>query len=680
MNRVLAITARHWKPLLILNALLIAAAVASYQYSQKVWTATTQLILPDSTSNLNANLGTLGSLQNKNPSFSDQVNPLRVQASILNSDALLEQVLNSDPEKSKFDRLFKYKKLFEVLPEEQSTILLLTVEASSQELAKLRANALIQAYQNRLNELRQANNQARLQFSQKELDQAKRRLVQAQLELSQFRQSTNLANYEEQTKGLVNTLDTLTTAKAQAISLSAANRKRAQSLSSRLNLTFAQAIRSLGLGENEDYQFVRRKLAEIDASLVKQRTTLTDNHPEIQNLLNQRMELQNQLQQYVAGAAAGMRLDTTLATETQAGRSTLIQQLILAESEASGHYRQAQLLDTQIQQLSTTLKTLPASHQRLIELQRQVDVAEGVYKGLVAQVQQNNIDAFNAYPNVQVLDPPRVDSKPTSPKLSLLAINTLLASIIASIALVLFLERSNPLLTPKDLQAIKFQIVVRIPRLKQPDMGWRVSKNAEVEFQRLASAISLQSLGDHRLLITSANTGEGKTTITLGLACALVELGFRVLVVDGDLRQAQLSQRLGFTPHAQTTKPVQIQLNLDMLPAVPVPGDKIVQLIRQGQFEQTLRDAQSGKNYDYVLIDSAPVSLTSETALMATTISNVLFVVRPGISHTHPVQESLEQLTQHNAQLVALVVNGEETKTRSYAYRVNGSGSLMNNV
>ncbi|MEC4813040.1 MAG: GNVR domain-containing protein [Scytonema sp. PMC 1069.18] len=678
MNRVLAITARHWKPLLILNALLIAAAVASYQYSQKVWTATTQLILPDSTSDLNANLGTLGSLQNKNPSFSDQVNPIKVQASILTSDALLEQLLNSDPEKRKFDRLSKYKKLFDVLPQEQSTILWLAVEGSSPELARSRANTLIQAYQNRLNELRQANNQARLEFSQKDFDQAKRILVQAQLELSQFRQSTNLANYEEQTKGLVNTLDTLTTAKAQAISLSAANRKRAQSLSSRLNLTFDQAIKSLGLGENEDYQFVRRKLAEIDAALVKQRTTLTDNHPEVQNLLNQQRELQRQLQQYVATAAGGTRVETTLATETQAGRSSLIQQLILAESEASGYYRQAQLLDTQIQQLSTTLKSLPASHQRLLELQRQVDVAEGVYKGLVAQVQQNNIDAFNAYPNVQVLDPPRVDTKPTSPKLSLIAINTFLASVIASIALVLLLERNNPLLSPRDLQAIKFQIIVRIPRFKQSNPGWQVGKNAEVEFQRLASAISLQSLRDHRLLITSANTGEGKTTITLGLACALVELGFRVLVVDGDLRQATLSHRLGFTPHAQTTKPVQIQPNLDVLPAVPVPGDKIVQLVKQGQFEQSLRDARSTRNYDYVLIDSAPVSLTSETALMATTISNVLFVVRPGISHSHPVQESLEQLIQHNAHLLALAVNGEETKTRTYAYRFNNSTSLVN--
>ncbi|MUH00470.1 AAA family ATPase [Scytonema sp. UIC 10036] len=681
MNRVLAITGRHWKPLLFLNALLLASAVAYVHYSEKVWTATTQLILPDPTSNLDANLGTLGSLKNREPGFSDQVNPLKVQASILTSDAILEQVLATDPEKSKFDRLFKYKKLFDVTPQEKSTIILMSVNGSSPALARSRTNNLIKAYQNRLNELRQANSQARLQFSQKELDQAKYRLVQAQIELSNFRQSTGLANVEEQTKGLVNTLDTLTASYAQAQAQAEAYRNRAVSLSNRLNLTFNQAVKSVGLSENENYKYVRQKLAEVEAVLVQQRTTLTEDHPQIQNLVNQRNQLQRQLQQYIASTAANTKVDTTIASESQAGRSTLIQQLILAESEASGQKKQAELLNLQIEKLNTILKSLPANQQKLVELQRQVDVAEGVYKGLVAQVQQNNIDAFNAYPNVQVLDPPKVDSKPTSPKISLVVINTFLAAIISSLALVLLLERRNPLLSPKDLQAIRFRIVARIPRLKQTNAGWQQGKNTEIEFQRLASSISLQSINDGRLLITSAIMGEGKTTMTVGLASALVDLGFRVLVVDGDLRHAQLSRCFGFTQHSQiTSQPVEIQPNLDLLATVPLAGEKIVQLVRQGRFEQMLRAAQSTKNYDYVLIDSAPVSLTSETVLMAMDTPNVMFVVRPGISHSHAVQESLEQLTQHNACLIALVVNGEETKTRPYAYRFNSSGSLLNKV
>ena len=60
---------------------------------------------------------------------------------------------------------------------------------------------------------------------------------------------------------------------------------------------------------------------------------------------------------------------------------------------------------------------MPAHQARLVELQRQSDIAEAEYKGLVAQAKQSSIDAFNAYPNIQVLDSPTVDLKPSSPKL-----------------------------------------------------------------------------------------------------------------------------------------------------------------------------------------------------------------------------------------------------------------------
>jgi len=250
MRKVAAIITRHWKWLLGLNLFVLGATAAVVATSPRVWTANTKLILPNATSHIDANLGTLGSFKNGDTDFSStQVNPLKVQASILTSDALLERVRTADPEKDKFPRLVSYAQLFNVSPQEQSTIVSLAVNGSSPELARSRALALIQAYQQRLNELRQANSAAREQYSQKEL--------------------------------------------------------------------------------------------EI--------------------------------------------------------RSTLI--------------------------------ALPALQGRLLELQRTYNVAEGIYKGLIAQIKQSNIDAFDAYPNVQVLDAPTVDSKPSSPKNSLAALNAQLVAL-----------------------------------------------------------------------------------------------------------------------------------------------------------------------------------------------------------------------------------------------------------
>jgi uncharacterized protein involved in exopolysaccharide biosynthesis/Mrp family chromosome partitioning ATPase len=681
MGKVAAIATRHWKSLFILNLLVLAATVGKLATSPKVWTATAQLILPQKSGNLDANLGTLGSLRNADPGFSSEVNPLKVQASILSSDALLERVLDSDPEKSKFSRLASYKRLFKASPQEQSTIVSLAVSGSTPELARQRTNTLLQVYQQRLNELRQADSASRKQFSQKELNQAKERLSQAQIALARFKQSTGLVNSEAQTQGIVTAINNLTTTQAQVLAQSQASENRIRVLSTRLSLTPNQAIRSLGLGENQNYQFVRSKLAEVDAQLVKLRATFTDNHPAVQKLLSERGELQRKLQDYIAQSAGGTRVDTTVATGTD-GRATLIQQLVLAESEATGQQRQAEQLQKEIAKLNAALKSLPANQAQLLELQRQVDVAEGVYKGLVAQVQQNNINAFDTYPNVQVLDPAKVDSKPSGPNRSITLLSGLMASLIGSIALVLFLESRNPLLSPKDLQSIKFPIVVRIPRLRNSGLSWQVGTETEVEFQRLASAISLQPLNDRRLLITSAIMGEGKTTVTLGLARALADLGFRVLLVDGDFRKAELSRRLGYGRERESAdavrlanevqQPISVEPSLDLLPTLPKQG-KIVELVRRGRFEQSLAVAESADNYDYVLVDSAPVSLTSETALMANVVPNVLFVVRPGTSYSNSVNESLDQLDQHRAKILGLVINGVEANSKAYPYRSNES-------
>lgn len=247
-----------------------------------------------------------------------------------------------------------------------------------------------------------------------------------------------------------------------------------------------------------------------------------------------------------------------------------------------------------------------------------------------------------------------------------MTINAILASVVGSIALVLFLESRNPLLSAKDLQARKFALMQTIPRMKHSITKFEVINNEiEVEFQRLASAISLQPLKNRRLLVTSAIMGEGKTTVAIGLAYALVDLGFKVLLVDGDFRRSELSRRLGYIS-GSTVEQVAVQRNLDLLPSFPKEG-KIMETIKRGHFERVLATCEENGDYDYVIVDSAPVSLTSETALMATIISNVLFVIRPNSSYKNPVNDSFAQLTQHNVQIFGLVINGVESKTTPYS-------------
>lgn len=673
MKKISVIASRHWKALLGFNTVVLLLTLGAIATTPKTWKATAQLILPATNGgSLNADLGTLGSYRTSDPSFSNQVNPLKIQQAILTSDALLEKAWTSDPENNQQPKPRNYEKFFSVTSLEQTSVMTLSVTGSSPEVAKRRTTALLKAYSQRLDDLREANNRAKEGFSQKQLDKARQKLTEAQTALAQFKQESGLVNSEEQTKGLVEAVNTLSTSQAQAEAQAQASRGRAKILETRLRLSPDEAVQSLGLDQNEDYKSLRSKLTEAESNLGKVRSIFTDRTPQVQKALSDREALRSQLQKYVNRSVGSIKADTTVTSGAE-GRGNLIQQLVTAEAEANGQQQQAEQLQKQIDQRRASLTAIPAVQAKLIPLQRQADVAEGVYKGLIAQVQQSNIDAFSAYPNIQELNPPVVDSNPASPKLSVMAINALLASLVGSIALVLLLETRNPLLNPKDLQTIKFPLVTRIPHLKCIAVGSDLSTEGEIKFQRLASAISLQPLENTRLLITSAITGEGKTAITLRLSFALTDLGFRVLMVDGDFRNAGLSRQLGYARNLSTgVEVIPLRQNLDFVPTMPQQS-RIVDLVTQGRFEQYLAAVQSTQDYDYVLVDSAPVSLTSETALMATIVPSVLFVVRPGLSARNAVNDSLDQLTQHKANVVGLVINGVEAQSRSYPDQANST-------
>jgi uncharacterized protein involved in exopolysaccharide biosynthesis/Mrp family chromosome partitioning ATPase len=677
MSNVTAIVRRHWKPLLVLNGALFAATVSIALYWPRTWTATAKVILPNVTGGLDASLGTLGNLRDGGNGFSQEVNPPTIQATILKSDDVIQRVWMEDPEKDLYKRLDQYASLFKVSPKDQSTVIEIEVKGSSAASAQTRAQSLLAAYQARLNELRQDDAAVREKFSREELVASQRNLAQAQLALSKFKQATGLVNVSEQTKALATSISTLAAAQAQALGEGKAAEIRSKVLAARIGMTPEEAFSSLRLGENKEYQAIRQKLSEVEIVLTDARGIYTDKNERVQSLVLRREELLKALRQELSkafpqGAAQGM--DTTLGgNNNRDARIDLIVQLIEAESTGNGAKQQAAQIQQQLDKFNTNLRSFGKNEAQLLELERKYNITEGVYKGLVAQIEQAKISAFNSYPNVQTLDRPYTDPKPTNPKKILIMLGGVLGSIFGSLALALGLESRNPLFGPKDLQTVELPVLGRISKLEKPAPQAEIALAKEdLTFQRLASSISIMPLENRRLLVTSSTFGEGKTSVTLGLALALNNLGFRVLLVDGDFYKADLSGRFAVEQEPATSlatigQTIPIRTGLDLLPTI-AKQEKIRQFVVRGGLEMLLNTLQADNHYDYVLVDSPPMSLTSEASLMATFLNNVLFVVRPGISDRYAVAESLEQLTRQNAHTIGLCINGLETRTELYRY------------
>ena len=733
MNHNFNVIRRHRNSLIVLNFLIIvmtvlSATVLADVFSPPVWKAKAKFNVPNSGGNLSADLGTLGSIKDSSTGFSKEVNPLEIQSTIITSDAVIDKVWQEDPEKANFPALKIFKNLFtvELLP--QSTVILLEAQGSSSELALARANQLAGAFQQRLNELRYSDADSRQSFSHSELQKAKDNLAQAEQELSEMRRTTGIVDSNAQAQQLISSINQLKTQLTVLQSEAEASQTKAEIAASKFNTTPEKAIQSLKLAENQEYQNIRQKLAQTEVGLSDARSKYKDSSPQVQELLFQREQLDQELQQKIRKVlpdANSQDLDLTLGSNVSTKRLDMIAESITSQTNSEGLQQQTIQIQNQIDKLTNELNNISSNKAQLIELERKHNIAEGVYKGIIAQTSRAKIDNFNSYPNVQLIDGPVLDPVPEEASKKLIILGGLLASAFGSFSLVLFLESSSPLLSPKDLMLLEFPILYSLGRLKQPYLDWnrtpqlkpseengdvfrsqntfntplylpssttrelaanpQLAKNNDSsiisddltkrEFERLATIIRSLTLDNHRLMITSATAGEGKTTISLGLAIALVKLGFRVLLVDGDLHKASLTKHLGVPLIATgsgggATRPtVNFNHGLDLIPAPVLPHEEFAQFFARGNFEQYLNRLQAEGNYDYVLVDTPPINLTSESMLMIPTVENVLFVTKPGKSDRHSVMDSLEQLRLHRAKIQGLILNEVSSSSSSYRYR-----------
>lgn len=668
MNRLSAIIKRYWQPVVALNVVIMAVAFVAAQTVEKVWSAEAKLILPSTPTDLNLNLGTLGNLGgNEGLVFSQQVDSRQILASIILSDDSVKRAWESDPEKELYSHLSDYKSLFAAEPDDGSTVISLSVEGSSPEIARRRLSLLISSFQQRLNELRRIDALQRSQFIQQELVDAERNLAEAERKLVAFQESFNLIDSESQTKELVAAISSLRVTQGEASAKFEASKSQVSALANRLGQTPAQAVRALQLSENQEYQAVQKKLSELEVEISDAQSQFTPEHPQMQYLLAQRDTLLRQRQTLITQATTAVSGVNTSVGENYA---KLVETMIVAESEARAWQKQTAQLQDQVEQLNIQLQKMPSAKAQLSALQRQYNISESVYNGLIAQIQAARVNAFSTYPNVQVLDQPSTDPTPVGPGRKPIALGAILASLFGSMAIVLFLNSRNPLLTVEDVHRAGLPIVGKIPRLRRVKSNLIDRQTTEFSFQSLASAVSLSPPESSCFIITSANRGEGKTTVVLGLANALIHLGFRVLVVDADFHHPELTASLGCVHQKSLNldnQPISIHPGLDLL--IPIPHNQgTAEFVARGGFEHSLHQAQRTGKYDYILIDTSPTSLTHEAALMSKSLGNVLLIVWPGVSNRNPFFGSLEQLKRHQANIWGLIINGMETANESYLY------------
>lgn len=168
------------------------------------------------------------------------------------------------------------------------------------------------------------------------------------------------------------------------------------------------------------------------------------------------------------------------------------------------------------------------------------------------------------------------------------------------------------------------------------------------------------------VVVTSAVTGEGKSSIALNLAQSMADSGVRTLLVDADLRRPAVADYLGLEGQVGLTTVLIGQASLG--DAVQVWGTSGLSVLPSGDLppnpgellaSEAMRSlvARLSQAYEFVVFDSPPVQPVADAIVLGKEVGGVLVVVESGKSRQVQLKESLEALQRVKVNLIGIVLN-----------------------
>lgn len=310
-------------------------------------------------------------------------------------------------------------------------------------------------------------------------------------------------------------------------------------------------------------------------------------------------------------------------------------------------------LERQMRQFTDRISSAPQQEKEYINLARQQEIKSRLYLVLLQQREENILSLGLTTDTGRIVEETLADKKPVAPKKKIVALAALFLGLCIPAGIIFLRDqfgtkmgsRSDiekqtniPFLTelPHDQQAPTNHLVVR------------ENQNGPMEeaFRALRTQL-LYQLGttDKVILFTSAQGEEGTTFVASHTAASLAFLGKKVVVVDMNLRRPGLPQYFslstdikGMTDYLNAPKQVRlldlvqpsaVHANLDILPGGALATNS-TELVGQEAFADAIR--QLKEKYDYVILDTAPLPLVTDTVLIGRTADSCVFVCRAGVT------------------------------------------------
>jgi capsular exopolysaccharide synthesis family protein len=349
--------------------------------------------------------------------------------------------------------------------------------------------------------------------------------------------------------------------------------------------------------------------------------------------------------------------------------------------------------DKKDQKYLNEMTTLPEKERRLLEVKRLKGIKENLYTYLLQRREEAAISGSSTKSNYTQIDPASASNVPYEPRVSNIRTFTILLGLILPVLLIYIMDLLNDKVVTKDdiIKKIKLPVVGEISHVDaNRELVIDNSRNVVAEqFRILRSNLQfvmpINNSGAKTILITSTISGEGKSFISLNLAAVLSITGKKVALLEFDLRKlkslniiANESHNKGLTSYliGQTDDMSSISHKLDKYPDLdiyntgPLPPNPAELMINE---RMASLFAWLKQKYDYIVLDTAPVGLVSDSLSLAQYADATLYIVRQRYTFKKQLDFIKEISDDKKLQNIAVVVNDVQLGGR-YGYYGYGYG------
>jgi capsular exopolysaccharide synthesis family protein len=431
-------------------------------------------------------------------------------------------------------------------------------------------------------------------------------------------------------------------------------------------------------GDVGSFSNLKNKQQELRTQLAQLLRDFTTNHPTVQTVKRDLAALDAQIEEQRKLLIAGE-------SSTMQGIENTLEQYKEAMREVEGLKAQRTALGHILERTQESLKALLRLKSQYSLLQREVESNQKLFEMILIKTKEVSLKEAMQISDVKIIEQASLPLIPVKPRKSLNLILGCMVGLFLGIGLAFLADYFDATLKTKaeihDL--VKMPVLGMFPQVNEETKGDKLEK---VVFNKASSPYSesFRSLGTSikytgeeppkTILVTSACSGEGKTTVASNLAIVFAQTGDRVVLVDCDLRKPR-HHRLYDIDRTPGLTDVN---DGDFMSLIQESGIENLSIISCGTkignpakfIHQSIAKlvANLSDNFDRIIFDSPPVSAVTDSAIISRHVNSVLLVVSAGKATKNDVTGALEELRQVGAPLIGTVVNNLREEAGGYYY------------